>query len=111
MLEGEREGGAGGCTERRDAWRLFWQGAGTKDRTLIRVMVSRSEVDMLDIRQAYVRTYGKSLYNDISVSCHFEVFHRGDVGGIWKEYDIIYVSLPGWHLWGLQEAAAEAVRR
>lgn len=36
---------------------------------------------------------------------------RGDVGGIWKEYDIIYVSLPGWHLWGLQEAAAEAVRR
>lgn len=42
------------------------QGAGTKDTTLIRIMVSRSEIDMLDIRQAYVRTYGKSLYTHIS---------------------------------------------
>lgn len=47
---------------------MFWQGAGTKDTTLIRIMVSRSEVDMLDIRQAYVKTYGKSLYTHISVS-------------------------------------------
>ncbi|KAF3853694.1 hypothetical protein F7725_014382 [Dissostichus mawsoni] len=42
------------------------QGAGTKDTTLIRIMVSRSEIDMLDIREAYVRTYGKSLYTHIS---------------------------------------------
>ncbi|XP_034716692.1 annexin A11b isoform X2 [Etheostoma cragini] len=42
------------------------QGAGTKDTTLIRIMVSRSEVDMLDIRQAYVKAYGKSLYTHIS---------------------------------------------
>ncbi|KAJ3608363.1 hypothetical protein NHX12_025411 [Muraenolepis orangiensis] len=42
------------------------QGAGTKDQTLIRIMVSRSEKDMLDIRQEYVRTYGKSLYTHIS---------------------------------------------
>lgn len=44
------------------------QGAGTKDTTLIRIMVSRSEVDMLDIRREYVKNYGKSLYTHISVS-------------------------------------------
>uniref|UniRef100_A0A8B9RE05 Annexin n=1 Tax=Astyanax mexicanus TaxID=7994 RepID=A0A8B9RE05_ASTMX len=51
------------------------KGLGTKDRTLIRIMVSRSEVDMLDIRQAYVKKYGKSLYTDIS----------GDTSGDYKK--------------------------
>ncbi|XP_059180693.1 annexin A11b [Centropristis striata] len=51
------------------------QGAGTKDTTLIRIMVSRSEVDMLDIRQCYVQTYGKSLYTHIS----------GDTSGDYKK--------------------------
>ncbi|CAG04812.1 unnamed protein product, partial [Tetraodon nigroviridis] len=51
------------------------KGAGTMDRTLIRIMVSRSEVDMLDIRQVYVKTYGKSLYTDIS----------GDTSGDYKK--------------------------
>ncbi|XP_061693544.1 annexin A11-like isoform X1 [Syngnathoides biaculeatus] len=51
------------------------KGAGTKDTTLIRIMVSRSEVDLLDIRQEYVRNYGKSLYTDIS----------GDTSGDYKK--------------------------
>uniref|UniRef100_A0A4W5R443 Annexin n=1 Tax=Hucho hucho TaxID=62062 RepID=A0A4W5R443_9TELE len=51
------------------------QGAGTKDKTLIRIMVTRSEVDMLDIRQEYVKNYGKSLYTDIS----------GDTSGDYKK--------------------------
>uniref|UniRef100_A0AAY5KR43 Annexin n=1 Tax=Esox lucius TaxID=8010 RepID=A0AAY5KR43_ESOLU len=51
------------------------KGAGTKDKTLIRVMVTRSEVDMLDIREEYVKKYGKSLYTDIS----------GDTSGDYKK--------------------------
>lgn len=51
------------------------KGAGTKDRTLIRIMVSRSEMDMLDIRQEYVKNYGKSLYTHIS----------GDTSGDYKK--------------------------
>ncbi|KAG5263943.1 hypothetical protein AALO_G00270380 [Alosa alosa] len=39
--------------------------AGTDDRALIRIMVSRSEVDMLDIRAHFKRMYRQSLYTTI----------------------------------------------
>ncbi|XP_067857101.1 annexin A4-like [Heptranchias perlo] len=45
------------------------KGAGTDDNTLIRVMVSRCEVDMLDIREAFQRMYGKSLFSFIKGDC------------------------------------------
>ncbi|XP_078095802.1 annexin A4-like [Mustelus asterias] len=45
------------------------KGAGTNDNTLIRVMVSRCEIDMLDIRQEFQKIYGKSLYSFIKGDC------------------------------------------
>nr|XP_033489473.1 annexin A5a isoform X2 [Epinephelus lanceolatus] len=39
--------------------------AGTDDDTLMRIMVSRSEVDMLDIRASFKKKYGASLYTTI----------------------------------------------
>ncbi|XP_019390791.1 PREDICTED: annexin A6 isoform X3 [Crocodylus porosus] len=41
------------------------QGLGTRDNTLIRIMVSRSEIDMLDIREVFRTKYEKSLYSMI----------------------------------------------
>uniref|UniRef100_A0A8C6HY62 Annexin n=1 Tax=Mus spicilegus TaxID=10103 RepID=A0A8C6HY62_MUSSI len=43
------------------------KGKGTRDKVLIRIMVSRSEVDMLKIRSEFKRKYGKSLYYYIQV--------------------------------------------
>uniref|UniRef100_A0A8C3BSF6 Annexin n=1 Tax=Cairina moschata TaxID=8855 RepID=A0A8C3BSF6_CAIMO len=43
------------------------KGLGTRDNTLIRIMVSRSEIDMLDIREVFRTKYEKSLYNMIKL--------------------------------------------
>ncbi|XP_061901676.1 annexin A6 isoform X2 [Entelurus aequoreus] len=42
------------------------KGLGTADNTLIRIMISRSEIDMLDIRECFRLRYEKSLYNMIT---------------------------------------------
>jgi len=49
------------------AKRLYFsmKGLGTADNTLIRIMVCRSEIDMLDIRECFRLLYEKSLYNMI----------------------------------------------
>lgn len=43
------------------------QGAGTDDQTLIRIMVTRSEVDLLDVRSDFRRMFATSLHKTIQV--------------------------------------------
>lgn len=62
------------CTRSRPAYfaeRLYksMKGLGTDDSTLIRVMVSRCEVDMLEIRSEFKKMYGKSLHSFIKGDC------------------------------------------
>lgn len=45
----------------------FVKGAGTDDHTLIRVLVSRSEVDLLNIRKEFRKNFAASLYSMIKV--------------------------------------------
>lgn len=50
------------------------QGAGTHDRSLVRIMVSRSEIDMMDIKLEFQRMFGKNLESFIRADCsgHYE---------------------------------------
>lgn len=42
-------------------------GLGTKDRALIRIVITRSEIDMVEIKQVFMSKYGKTLEDFISV--------------------------------------------
>ncbi|XP_069741781.1 annexin A4-like isoform X2 [Narcine bancroftii] len=50
-------------------------GAGTDDQALIRIIISRSEVDMMDIKTEFFKLYGKSLFSYI----------EDDVGGDYRK--------------------------
>lgn len=57
-------------------------GAGTNDRALIRLIVTRCEVDMEDIKREFSAKYGKSL----------ESFIKDDTSGDYKKLLIALVE-------------------
>ncbi|KAM6431957.1 annexin A4 isoform 1-T1 [Liasis olivaceus] len=68
------------CMRNKSAYfaeRLYksMKGLGTDDDTLVRLMVSRCEIDMIDIKAEFKRTYGKSLYS----------FIKGDTSGDYRK--------------------------
>ncbi|XP_077352919.1 annexin A4 [Festucalex cinctus] len=58
------------------------KGLGTTDSVLVRIMVSRAEIDMLDIKAQFLKMYGKSLHS----------FIKGDTSG---DYCKILLELCG----------------
>ncbi|KAB1282063.1 Annexin A5 [Camelus dromedarius] len=57
------------------------KGAGTDDHTLIRVLVSRSEIDLYNIRKEFRKNFATSLYSMIKVvepflKLHIEIYSR-----------------------------------
>ena len=51
------------------------KGLGTKDHLLIRVIVTRSEIDMPQIKQYYKQLFGKDMYDDV----------KNDISGEYRE--------------------------
>lgn len=75
-------------------------------------MVSRSEVDMLDIRQEYLKNYGKSLYTAISVSIHYDTKALYPLKSVFKRpmFNFLGLCWTGRHIRRLQETPTQALR-
>ena len=51
-------------------------GMGTKYRNLIRILVTRCDVDLGNIKREYEKMFGKSLQADVSVSIFMKIFDK-----------------------------------
>lgn len=51
------------------------QGLGTDDQTLIRIVTTRAEVDMVQIKQEFQRKYSQSLEQFIKVSNPSHIYY------------------------------------
>lgn len=58
------------------------KGAGTDDKTLIRIVITRAEVDMVQVKQEFQREFGKSL----------EEFIKDDTSGDYRKVLLALVS-------------------
>lgn len=69
----------------------FWilQGLGTDDKTLIRVIITRAEVDMVQVKQEFQKEFGKSLEDFIKVSIY--ACNKNNI-----ENDIVWMTLWVW---------------
>lgn len=56
------------------------KGAGTDDHTLIRVVVSRSEIDLFNIRKEFRKNFATSLYSMIKVELSYVRNPESDSG-------------------------------
>ncbi|KAI5637296.1 annexin domain-containing protein [Phthorimaea operculella] len=77
------------CVENAAAWfaqrlRNAMQGAGTEDKVLVRIIVSRAEIDLGSIKQEYERLFDKTLYSDIS----------GETSGDYKRALVALIGQP-----------------
>ena len=63
------------------------QGLGTDDDTLVRVVVSRCEVDMVQIKQLFQKNYTKDLgaYIKVSSFSKVQVMQVFRLGKLWSE--------------------------